>query len=32
MSICMSRRAVFLNLDFNNVLFGGGDELIKNHH
>ena len=32
MSICMSCLAVLLNLDFNDVLFGDDDELIKNHH
>ena len=32
MSIGMSCLALLLNLDFSDVLFGGGDELIKNHH
>lgn len=32
MSIGMSCLALLLNLDFSDVLFGGDDELIKNHH
>lgn len=32
MSIGMSCLALLLNLDFSYVLFGGDDELIKNHH
>lgn len=31
MSIGMSCLALLLNLDFSDVLFGGDDELIKNH-